>query len=60
LQQTTLKTTSLKRRATWKNNNTEENTHLAVDNNIEKENINTKEKKTIKEDIITTPSQFNK
>lgn len=60
LQQTTLKTTSLKRRATWKNNNTEENTNLTIDNNNEEENINTKEENTIEEDIIITPSQFNK
>jgi hypothetical protein len=55
-----LKTTSLKRRATWKNNNIEENTNPVVDNNIEEENINTKEENTIGNNIIIAPSQFNK
>jgi hypothetical protein len=55
-----LKTTSLERRTTWKNNSTKENTNPIIDNNIEKENINTKKKNTTKEDIINTPSQFNK
>jgi hypothetical protein len=55
-----LKTTSLKRKTTWKNNSTKENTNLVIDNNTEKENINTKKKNTTEEDIINTPSQFNK
>jgi hypothetical protein len=55
-----LKTTSLKRRATWKNNSIKENTNLVVDNNIKKEKTNTKKENTIDENIITTSSQFNK